>query len=333
MVRVAINGFGRIGRNVLKAGINVPGLEFVAINDLGNIATMAHLLRHDSVFGAFNGTVEAKENALIVNKKQILLFSEKDPELLPWKRLDVDVVVESTGIFTDYDGAYKHIKAGAKKVLISAPAKGDKPIDLTVVMGVNDKKYDPKKHSIVSNASCTTNCLAPIAKVLNDAFGIESGLMTTIHAYTNDQIVLDGPHKDLRRARSCAVNIVPTTTGAAKALSLVIPDLKGKMDGVAIRVPVPDGSMVDLVVKLKKRPTVEELNRAVRKAADGELKGILEYSEEPLVSTDIIGNPHSSVFDSKMTMCIGDGLYKVFAWYDNEWGYSCRMVDLLKKLV
>jgi glyceraldehyde 3-phosphate dehydrogenase len=333
MVRVAINGFGRIGRNVLKAGINDPKIEFVAINDLGDIATMAHLLKHDSVFGAFKGTVEVKGNVLVVNKKAVQLFSEKNPEMLPWQRLNVDVVVESTGIFTDYDGAYKHIKAGAKKVLISAPAKGDKPIDLTVVMGVNDKQYDQKKHHIVSNASCTTNCLAPLAKVLNDAFGIESGLMTTVHAYTNDQIILDGPHKDLRRARSCAVNIVPTTTGAAKAISLVIPELKGKLDGIAIRVPVPDGSMVDLVVQLKKRPSVDELNKAVKKAAEGELKGILEYSEEPLVSTDIIGNPHSSVFDAKSTMCIGDGLYKVFAWYDNEWGYSCRMAELLKKLV
>ncbi len=330
IVRVAINGFGRIGRNVLKAGLNERDIEFVAINDLGDIATMAHLFKRDSVFGGFAGQVTVKDKSLIINDKTIQVFSVKDPETLPWAQLKIDIVVESTGIFTDYDGAYKHIKAGAKKVIITAPSKGDKPIDFTVVMGVNDDKYDKTKHHIVSNASCTTNCLAPMAKVIHDNFGIKQGMMTTIHAYTNDQIVLDGPHKDLRRARSCAINIVPTTTGAAKATALVIPELKGKLDGVAIRVPVPDGSVVDLVAELEKTPTLAEINAAIKKAAEGEMKGVLEYSEEPLVSTDIIGNSNSCIFDAKSTMMVGKNLYKLVAWYDNEWGYSCRVVDLIK---
>ncbi len=330
MVRVAINGFGRIGRNVLKAGLSHKEIEFVGINDLGDLKTLAQLLKYDSVFGKFDGTVTIKNNSLVINGKEIEIFAERDPENLPWAKLNVDIVVESTGIFRTKEGAQKHITAGAKKVLISAPGKD---IDKTIVLGVNDKEYDKTKHHIISNASCTTNCLAPLVKVLNDAFGIEHGIMTTIHGYTNDQNILDGPHKDLRRARSCAINLIPTTTGAAKATTLVIPELKGKLDGMAIRVPVPDGSCVDLTVQLKKKPSKEELNAALKNAANTHLKGILEYSEDPLVSTDIIGNPHSSIFDSGLTMCIGDGLYKVISWYDNEWGYSCRMVDLLKKML
>jgi glyceraldehyde 3-phosphate dehydrogenase len=332
MVRVAINGFGRIGRNVLKAGIDCKQIEWVAINDLGNAEQMARLFKYDSVFGRFTGTVEAKSDSIIINGKKILLFSERSPEALPWKQLKVDVVLECTGFFRDYEGAGKHIKAGAKKALISAPGKGNPPIDKTIVLGVNGHEYDKAKHHIVSNASCTTNCLAPLAKVINDAFGIKHGLMTTIHAYTNDQLILDGPHKDARRARACAVNIVPTTTGAAKATALVIPELEGKLDGMAIRVPVADGSCVDLTVELEKEPTIEELNSAVKKAAEGPLKGILEYSDEFLVSTDIIGNPHSSIFDSRATMKIGK-LYKLIAWYDNEWGYSHRMVELVKRMI
>jgi len=333
MARIAINGFGRIGRNVLKAGLSHKELEFVAINDLGNVNTLAQLFKHDSAFGRFDGTVTVKGNSLVINGIQIPVYAERDPEQLPWGRLKVDAVVESTGIFRTFDGASKHLRAGAKKVVISAPAKGDKPIDKTIVMGVNDNEYNKAKHHVISNASCTTNCLAPLAKVLNDSFGIERGLMTTIHAYTNDQRILDGPQKDLRRARSCAVNIIPTTTGAAKATALVIPELKGKLDGMAIRVPVQDGSVVDLVVQLKKKPSCDDIKKAIKRAASGPLKGILKYSEEPLVSTDIIGNPHSSIFDANSTMCVGDGLYKIISWYDNEWGYSCRVVDLLKILV
>ncbi|MBW2987930.1 type I glyceraldehyde-3-phosphate dehydrogenase [Candidatus Woesearchaeota archaeon] len=333
MVRVAINGFGRIGRNVLKAGINSKKIEFVAINDLGDINTMAHLFRYDSVFGKFNGSVKVKAKQLIINNKAIKVFSEREPENLPWKQLGIDIVVESTGIFRTYEGAYKHIKAGAKKVLISAPAKGSKPIDKTIVLGVNHKEYDKSKHHIVSNASCTTNCLAPMAKVIHDSFGIKEGFMTTVHAYTNDQRILDGPHKDLRRARSCAINIVPTTTGAAKTTAIVIPELKGKIDGLAFRVPVADGSIVDFVVELASTPSVEEVNAAIKRAANGKMRGIIEYSEEPLVSTDIIGNPHSCIFDATSTMRVGKNLYKLVAWYDNEWGYSCRMVELLELML
>jgi len=332
MIRVAINGFGRIGRNVLKAGINEKKLQFIAINDLGDTATMAHLFKHDSIFGTFDGKVSHTKDSLVIQDKRIRVFSEREPERLPWKKLNVDVVVESTGIFRTYELAYKHISAGARKVVISAPAKGDKIVDLTVVMGVNHREYNKKKHHIISNASCTTNCLAPLAKVLHDNFGIVKGFMTTVHAYTNDQRILDGPHKDLRRARSCAINIVPTTTGAAKATALVIPELKGKLDGLAFRVPVSDGSVVDLVVQLKKAPSIEKLNLAVKNAAQASFKGIIQYSEEPLVSTDIIGNSHSSIFDATMTRQVCKNLYKVVAWYDNEWGYSCRMVDLLKIL-
>jgi glyceraldehyde 3-phosphate dehydrogenase len=329
-VRVGINGFGRIGRNFFRAARKRDAdVEIVAVNDLGDAKTMAHLLKYDSVLGPFDGTVEAVDAGIRVDGEELKLLNERDPAALPWKDLGVDVVLESTGLFTKREKAQAHLDAGGGKVVISAPATDP---DVTIVLGVNDGAYDPEQHRIVSNASCTTNCVAPLAKVLHDAWGIESGFMTTIHAYTNDQQILDLPHKDLRRARAAAINLIPTSTGAAKAIGLVIPDLKGKVDGVAVRAPVADGSIVDLVVLLGAEVTRDEVNARFREAADtGPFEGILQYSEEPLVSSDVIGNSYSSVFDSDLTMAHGNAV-KVFGWYDNEWGYSCRLVDLVQRL-
>ncbi|EPY14260.1 MULTISPECIES: type I glyceraldehyde-3-phosphate dehydrogenase [Paenibacillus] len=325
MVKVGINGFGRIGRNVFRAALNNSEVEIVAINDLTDVNTLAHLLKYDTTHGKFEATVEAKEGALVVNGREVKVFAERNPENLPWGANGVEIVVESTGIFTAKDKAEMHLKGGAKKVIISAPATNE---DITIVMGVNEDKYDAASHTIISNASCTTNCLAPFAKVLNDKFGIEKGMMNTIHSYTNDQNVLDLPHKDLRRARAAAQNIIPTTTGAAKAVSLVLPELKGKLNGMSMRVPTPNVSVTDLVVELKKDVTVEEVNAALKEAAEGPLKGILNYTEEPLVSSDFNGDPASSTIDALTTMVIGGNLVKVVSWYDNEWGYSNRVVDL-----
>ncbi|HJP17886.1 MAG TPA: type I glyceraldehyde-3-phosphate dehydrogenase [Nitrospinota bacterium] len=324
-LKVAINGFGRIGRNILRSALDEKKLEIVAVNDLTDAKTLAHLLKYDSVHGQLNASISTKENSLIVNGREIKILSERDPANLPWKGMGVDLVVESTGLFVDKTNASKHLGAGAKKVIISAPAKEP---DITIVLGVNEGKYDPAKHHIISNASCTTNCLAPIAKVLLENFGIKKGLMTTIHSYTNDQRILDFPHKDLRRARSAAVSMIPTTTGAAKAVSLVLPELKGKMDGMAIRVPTPNVSLVDLVVEAEKDTTAEEVNKTLKSAAEGELKKILQYSEEPLVSIDLNDNPHSSIVDGLSTSVIEKNMLKVLSWYDNEWGYSCRVRDL-----
>jgi len=326
-VKVGINGFGRIGRNFFRAAYNDPALEIVAVNDITDAKTLAHLLKYDSVHGRFEQEVGVKDSALVVAGKTVQVLAVKDPSELPWGKLGVEVVIESTGKFTEREGAEKHLKAGAKRVLISAPAKNP---DATFVIGVNEKTFDPAKHFIISNASCTTNCLAPVAKVLLDNFGIERGLMTTIHAYTNDQKILDLPHKDLRRARAAAVSMIPTTTGAAKAVSLVIPALKGKLDGMAIRVPTPNVSVVDLTAELSKATTAEEVNAAMKKAAEGPLKGILQYVEEPLVSIDFNHTSYSSEFDALSTKVIDGKMVKVLAWYDNEWGYSCRMVDLAK---
>ncbi len=331
MIRVAINGFGRIGRLVFRAGINNKNIDFVAVNDLTDAKTLAHLLKYDSVHGILNADIKAKDSSIMVNGKEIKIFSEKNPEKLPWKKLDIDVVVESTGIFRTKEGAEKHLKAGAKKVLISAPFKGENFIK-TIVIGVNEKDYDKKKDNVISLASCTTNCLAPVVKVLNDNFGIEKGFMTTIHACTNDQKILDLPHKDLRRARAANLSIIPTTTGAAKAVTETIPELKGKLDGMAMRVPVADGSITDFVAVLKKETTAEEINKLFKSVAEHELKGILEYTEEPIVSIDVVGNPHSAIFDAELTKTSGN-LVKVIAWYDNEWGYSCRMVEFIKMMV
>jgi glyceraldehyde 3-phosphate dehydrogenase len=329
MMRVAINGFGRIGRNTFRAWVQrKPGFEIVAINDLIGVKTLAHLLRYDSVHGKFTGNVTTKDNMLIVDGKEIIVCSERDPAALPWKELDVDVVIESTGIFRDRANASKHLSAGAKKVVISAPGKDP---DVTLVLGVNADIYDPEKHNIISMASCTTNCLAPVAKILHDNFEIESGFMTTAHAYTTTQRLLDLGHKDLRRARAAAVSMIPTTTGAAKAIGLVLPELHGKLDGMAIRVPVPNVSVVDLVVLVKKKTSVEEVNSVLKEAAR-RLAGILDYSEEPLVSIDYNGNPNSAVIDALSTRVIGN-LVKVLAWYDNEWGYSCRLVDLIDQVI
>ncbi len=325
-LRVAINGFGRIGRMVLRAASKDKNIEFVAINDLTDAATLAHLFKYDSVHGTFPGKVEAKDNQLIINGKAIKIYAVKNPAELPWKADNIDVVLESTGIFTSKEKAGMHIQAGAKKVVISAPATNE---DITIVMGVNDHLYDPENHNIISNASCTTNCLAPVAKVLHEAFGIEKGLVTTVHSYTNDQNILDLPHKDLRRARAAAMSMIPTTTGAAKAVSLVLPELKGKLDGMAIRVPTPNVSVVDLVVTLKKKADVESINAALKKASKGSLKGILGFEEAPLVSIDFNGNPLSSIVDASCTKVIGDNLIKVLSWYDNECGFSNRVVDLL----
>src|SRR5215813_1556949 len=323
--RVGINGFGRIGRNFFRAAQERDAdFEVVAFNDLGDVPTMAHLLRHDSVLGSFDGTVEVESGSLHVDGKELKGLAERDPASLPWGDLGVDVVIESTGFFTDRASAQKHLDAGAKKVIISAPATDP---DITLVLGVNDDQYDADKHSIISNASCTTNCVAPMAKVLDDAFGIERGFMTTVHAYTGDQMLLDGPHKDLRRARSAAINIVPTTTGAARATGLVIPALAGKLDGVAVRVPVEDGSLTDLAVVLSRDVTADEVNEAFAAAASGPLAGILRYSTDPMVSRDVIGETASCVFDSPLTQASGT-LVKVFGWYDNEWGYTCRLADL-----
>ena len=326
-VKVGINGFGRIGRNFFRAAYKDPSLQIVAVNDITDAKTLAHLLKYDSVHGRFEASVEVKENAIVVNGKEVRVLSCKDAADLPWGKLGVEIVIESTGRYTDRDGAGKHIAAGAKRVIISAPAKGE---DATFVMGVNEKTFDPAKHFILSNASCTTNCLAPVAKVLLDNFGIERGLMTTIHSYTNDQKILDLPHKDLRRARAAGMSMIPTTTGAAKAVSLVIPELKGKLDGMAIRVPTPNVSVVDLTAELSKNTTAEEINAAMKKASEGPMKGILQYVDEPLVSIDFNHDPASSSFDALSTKVLGGKMVKVLSWYDNEWGYSCRLVDLAK---
>jgi glyceraldehyde 3-phosphate dehydrogenase len=324
-VRVGINGFGRIGRNFWRAvHAGEADIEIVAANDLGDLKTIAHLLKYDTVLGTLDLDVVADGDVIRAGSHSIKMLAEREPAALPWGELGVDVVIESTGRFTDAASAGQHLAGGAKKVIISAPAKGE---DITIVLGVNDDKYDPVRHNIISNASCTTNCVAPMAKVLNDAFGIRKGLMTTIHAYTNDQVILDFPHKDLRRARAAAQNIIPTTTGAAKATGLVLPELKGRLDGYSLRVPVMDGSITDLVVDLEREATVEEVNAAYRAAADGPLKGLLHYTADPLVSSDIVGTPYSCTFDSLLTMAIGDQV-KVFGWYDNEWGYSNRLADL-----
>ena len=324
-VKIGINGFGRIGRNTFRAMSEKGGFEVVGINDLTDAKTLAHLLKYDSVHGRFAGTVKADGNALVVDGRKIEVLAVKDPAQLPWKRLGADIVLECTGIFVDRESAAKHLTAGAQRVLISAPPKGD--VDAMIVLGVNDAALTASAR-VLSNASCTTNCLAPVAKVLHEAFGIERGLMTTVHAYTNDQQILDLPHKDLRRARAAGLNIIPTTTGAASAVGKVIPALNGKLNGCAMRVPVPDGSMIDFVADLKRQVTVEEVNAALKKAAEGPLKGILEYSEDPLVSSDIVGNPASSIVDAQSTMVMDGTMVKVVAWYDNEWGYSNRLADL-----
>jgi len=332
MIRIGINGFGRIGRNVLRAAIQHSqyGKEFeiIAVNDLGNTEILAHLLKYDSIYGKFDGEAQSKENGIEINGKLVEFFSQVNPSNLPWGKLDIDVVIESTGVFRAREGASKHLEAGAKKVIISAPAKDP---DITIVLGVNEQLYDANKHNIVSNASCTTNSLAPPVKVLNDEFGVDKGFMTTIHSYTGDQRILDFPHKDLRRARAASVSIIPTTTGAAKAVSLVIPEMKGKIDGLAVRVPTPDGSLTDFTCHLKKEASRDDINDSLKNAAHTHMKGILQYTEEPLVSVDIIGNPHSAIIDGLSTKVLGDrgDLIKIFSWYDNEWGYSCRIVDLL----
>ncbi len=330
MTRVAINGFGRIGRNVLRAAyLRQAPIEIVAINDLTDPKTLAHLLKYDSVLGRFGHQVEVTDGGIAIDGKEIRVLAERDPAALPWKELDVPVVLESTGFFTSREGASKHLEAGASKVIISAPATDP---DITIVLGVNGNDYDPAKHNIISNASCTTNCLAPFTKILLDEFGIERGFMTTTHAYTNDQQILDLPHSDLRRARAAAQNIIPTSTGAAKAIGLVIPEMKGRLDGIAMRVPVPDGSVVDLVVELGREASAEEINAAIKAKADkGDLAGILEYTEDPIVSSDVIGSSYSSVVDAKLTMANGR-MAKVVSWYDNEFGYSNRVVDLIQKV-
>jgi glyceraldehyde 3-phosphate dehydrogenase len=328
--RVGINGFGRIGRNFFRAHLERDAdFEIVAINDLGDAKTMGHLLKYDSVLGQLDGDVEVGDGVIKAGTSELKVLSERDPAALPWGELGVDVVIESTGFFTDRDGAQKHLDAGAKKVVISAPATDP---DVTIVLGVNDDTYDPDQHHIISNASCTTNCVAPLTKVLHDNFTVEQGFMTTIHAYTNDQQILDLPHKDLRRARAAAINLIPTSTGAARAIGLVLPDLKGKIDGISVRAPVPTGSITDLVVRLGREVTVDDVNGAYRAAADtGRLQGIMRYSDDPLVSTDIVHSPFSCIVDSDLTMANGT-MAKVFGWYDNEWGYSCRLVDVVGKI-
>lgn len=338
MKNIAINGFGRIGRTFLRAALKdnkfMSMINVTAINDLGDINTLAHLFKYDSVYGKFDGTVivDTDNNYLIINNHKIQIFSEKDPQLLPWDLLQIDVVLESTGKFKDREGASKHLKAGAKKVVISAPAKNP---DSTMILGINEKVYDTNNHNIISMASCTTNALAPVAKVINDKYGIVKGFMTTVHAFTNDQNLLDLHHKDLRRARSAVESIIPTTTGAAKSIGEVIPELKGKLDGMALRVPVSDGSIIDLVVTLEKEVTKDEINSTLKQAAQGEFKDILSYTEDPIVSSDIIGDPHSSIIDSLSTMVLGkkSNTIKVLSWYDNEWGFACRMVELIKFIV
>ncbi|OIN96713.1 type I glyceraldehyde-3-phosphate dehydrogenase [Candidatus Desantisbacteria bacterium CG1_02_38_46] len=329
MIKVGINGFGRIGRLVLKAGLldKSGELDFVAVNDLTDSKTLAHLLKYDSTFGIFPGKVEAKDDAIVIDGKEIKVLAQKDPAQLPWKDMGIKIVVEATGRFTAKEKAVAHIQGGAEKVIISAPAENE---DITIVMGVNEDKYDPANHHVISNASCTTNCLAPIAKVLMDEFGIERGLMTTIHSYTNDQVILDFPHKDLRRARAAGLSMIPTKTGAAKAIGLVLPELKGKMDGMAIRVPTPNVSLVDLVAEVKKSTTTEEVNVAFKKASEGKLSKYLEYCEVPLVSRDFNGNSKSAIVDAISTRVLNGTMVKVLAWYDNEWGYSSRVIDLIK---
>jgi glyceraldehyde 3-phosphate dehydrogenase len=326
-VKVAINGFGRIGRNILRTCLNEKDIEFVAINDITDAPTLAHLLKFDSIFGKLEQDIQAKDNNIVIDGKSIRITSERDPANLPWKELGVDIVLECTGLFTAREKAALHLKAGAKKVVISAPAKDE---DITLCIGVNEELYDPKAHNIISNASCTTNCLAPVAKVINNNFGIVKGLMTTVHAFTNDQRILDLPHKDLRRARAASLSMIPTTTGAAKAVALVLPELKGKLDGMAIRVPVPTVSLVDLVVEVEKETTAEEINAAIKKAAAAEMKGVLEYCDLPCVSVDFKGNPHSSIFDALSTKVIGKNMVKIISWYDNEWGFSSRMKDMIR---
>lgn len=327
-IKIGINGFGRIGRLVFKRMMAIGGFEVVAINDITDAKTLAHLLKYDSVHGKYPGEIKATDNSITVNGKEIKVLAEKDPANLPWKALGVDIAVDSTGIFTKREKLELHLKAGAKKVVLTAPPKDD--LDAMIVLGVNDEVLKPE-HKIISNASCTTNCLAPMVKVLDDAFGVKKGLMNTIHSYTNDQVMLDQPHKDLRRARAGAVSIIPTTTGAAKAVAKVLPHLKGKLDGFSLRVPTPDGSITDFVCELNKEATKEEINAAFKKASETNFKGLIEYCEDPVVSVDIIGNPHSCIFDSLSTMAMGN-LIKVIGWYDNEWGYSCRIVDLIKKI-
>ena len=329
-VKVGINGFGRIGRFVFRAGLNSKNIEFVGINDLTDAKTLAYLLKYDSSQRAFPGTVEAKDSSIIVNGKEIKIYAEKDPAKLPWKALGVKVVVESTGIFRKRDEVMKHIEAGAEKVILTVPAK-DK-VDATIVMGVNDDTLTGKE-KVISNASCTTNCIAPMIKVLNDNFGLVKGLMTTCHAYTNDQRLLDFPHKDLRRSRAAALSIIPTSTGAAKTVGKIITELEGKLDGLSLRVPVPVGSITDFVALLKKDVTKEEVNLAMKKAAEGPMKGILQYCEDPIVSQDIVGNPHSCIFDAELTFVLGGNMVKVIGWYDNEWGYSVRVIDLIEKII
>jgi glyceraldehyde 3-phosphate dehydrogenase len=328
-IRVAINGFGRIGRNVVRAArkMHITGLDFVAVNDLTDVKTLAHLLRYDSVHGKFEGAVEARDGGIVVDGDEIRVLSEKDPARLPWKDLGVDVVLESTGHFTDRDGAARHLEAGARKVVISAPGKGE---DVTIVLGVNEDKYDPARHNVISNASCTTNCLVPVVKVLLDSFGFERGFMTTVHSYTNDQRILDFPHKDLRRARAAAVSIIPTTTGAARATALVLPEVKGKIDGISLRVPTPDVSVVALAAVVSRATSNDEVNNAFREAAKGRLRGTLDVSDEPLVSCDYIGNLASSTVDALSTSVVDGTLVNVTSWYDNEMGYSARCVDLVR---
>lgn len=325
-IKVGINGFGRIGRNVVRAGLNNPEIEFVAANDLTDTKTLAHLLKYDSILGQLDADIKAEGDSVSVNGKKIKIFAIKDPAEIDWTGLGAQIVVESTGRFTDANDAKKHLRGSVKKVIISAPAKNE---DVTIVLGVNDKMYDPAKHNIISNASCTTNCLAPVVKVLNDTFGIEKGTMTTVHSYTNDQNVLDFPHKDLRRARAAALNIIPSSTGAAKAIGLVVPELKGKLDGYAMRVPTPNVSVVDFVAVLKKPATTEEVNSALKGASNNSLKGVLAYTEDPVVSSDLLHNSNSSIVDAELTKVIGGNLAKVVSWYDNEWGYSNRIVDLI----
>ncbi|OLC32676.1 MAG: type I glyceraldehyde-3-phosphate dehydrogenase [Acidobacteria bacterium 13_1_20CM_2_55_15] len=326
-IRVGINGFGRIGRNLYRAAMDDKDIEIVAVNDITDPETLAHLLKYDSVLGKLKANVSSGEANVKVDGKSIKVFKEKDPAKIEWPSMDVSVVVESTGLFTNAEDARKHLRGPVKKVIISAPAKGE---DITICLGVNDKAYDSSKHTVISNASCTTNCLAPVAKVLHETFGIESGLMTTIHSYTNDQKLLDLPHQDLRRARAAGLSMIPTSTGAAKAIGLVLPELKGKLDGVAIRVPTPDVSLVDLTVRTAKPLSTQSANEALKTAANGPLKGILQFCDEELVSADFLHNPHSSIVDGPLTNAIGDRLVKVFSWYDNEWGFSCRLRDVIK---
>ncbi|MEE9555244.1 MAG: type I glyceraldehyde-3-phosphate dehydrogenase [candidate division Zixibacteria bacterium] len=329
-VRIGINGFGRIGRLVLRAGINDPDLEFVAINDITDAKTLAYLFKYDSIHGRFKGDVTASDDGFTIDGKKIKIYAERDPSDIPWDKHNIDIVVEATGIFRKREQANKHLKGSVKKVLISAPAKGH---DGTFVKGVNFDQYDPVKHNVICIGSCTTNCLAPVVKVLHDNYKVAKAFMTTIHAYTNDQKILDLPHSDHRRARAAALSMIPTTTGAAKAIAEVIPEMKGRIDGLAIRVPTPDGSLVDLVAELETDVTIEQINAEMKKAADGPMKGVLEYTEESIVSIDVVGNPHSSVFDAQMTMVTGGKMVKVFSWYDNEWAFSCRMIEMLKMMM